>query len=67
MLDYVRTIKMRCINNINIKEMTEQPKEIYILNTRETNVSNKVSNSYVEGGTKNSVLKVYSILNALLN
>jgi len=51
-LDSVRTIKMRCFNNINIKEMSEQPKEIYILNTRETNVSTKDSNTYVVGGTK---------------
>jgi len=59
--DSVRTIKMRCINNI--KKMSEQPKEIYILNTRETTVSTKDSNNSLKEGTNNSVLKVYSILN----
>ena len=53
--DPVRTIKMRCINNINIKGMSEQPKEIIILNTRETTVSTKDSNVYVGGSTNKSV------------
>lgn len=55
MHDPIRTIKMRYINNINIKGMSEQPKEINILNTGETTVSTKDSNVYVEGSTNKSV------------
>lgn len=54
--DTVRTTSLRYINNINIKEMSDQPKEINILNTRETTVSTKDSNIYVEGETYKSVL-----------
>lgn len=65
--DIVRTTDKLYISNTNIKGMSDQPKDIDVLNKRRTAVFTKGSNIYVKGGTDKSVLIRYNNVNPLWN
>lgn len=65
--DIVRTTDKLYISNTNIKGMSDQPKDIDVLNKRRTAVFTKGSNTYVKGGTDKSVLIRYNNVNTLWN